>query len=100
MDLSDHETPREIVDEEDPATHLPQPPPPTPTSPFRVVEPQVTEHVVRSEPPSKAMDKEKIKLSDRIMLLATIMIALGTIVSAAAVVSQWREMLASGRQTD
>jgi hypothetical protein len=60
----------------------------------------VPEHVVGSKPPLSAEDKEKIKRSDWILAWATIVIAIGTIVSAAAVISQWREMVASGRQTD
>jgi hypothetical protein len=44
--------------------------------------------------------REKMSISDKIMSIATIVIAIGTLVSAAAIVMQWREMVGGGKQTD
>ena len=43
---------------------------------------------------------EKMSKSDKIMIWATCVIAAGTIVSAGAIVLQWREMVSGGTATD
>ncbi|HMD77670.1 MAG TPA: hypothetical protein VKG86_09875 [Terracidiphilus sp.] len=53
------------------------------------------------KPPHKDRHSgEKISTSDKIMAAATVVIAVGTLVSAAAIVLQWREMVGGGTQTD
>jgi hypothetical protein len=50
--------------------------------------------------PEQGEKPEKISKSDRIMIGATIVIAVGTLVSAGAIYFQWREMHAGSAQTD
>jgi hypothetical protein len=43
---------------------------------------------------------DKLTKNDKVMIALTVAIALGTIVSAVAIVLQWREMVGGGKQTD
>jgi hypothetical protein len=55
-------------------------------------------------PPNPSPEKDdgpkKMSKSEKIMVWATCVIAAGTLVSAAAIFEQWREMVGGGKQTD
>jgi gas vesicle protein len=72
------------------------PPAAPPPAPPPVDPPQVAQNAAAEGDQSR----EKMGTSDFIMSVATIVIAAGTIVSAAAIVLQWREMVGGGTQTD
>lgn len=73
------------------STSAPTPPPiPPPIDP---------PPVAQGAAPEGDKPHEKISTSDKIMAAATIVIALGTIVSAVAIVLQWREMVSGGADT-
>jgi hypothetical protein len=52
------------------------------------------------EQPHNPPPEDKLMKNDKVMIALTIAIALGTIVSAGAIVLQWREMVGGGKQTD
>jgi hypothetical protein len=45
-------------------------------------------------------EPDRLTKNDKVMIALTVAIALGTLVSAGAIVMQWREMHAGGKQTD
>lgn len=49
--------------------------------------------------PEQGKEPDKISKSDKIMLICTAFIALGTLVSAGAICFQWREMVSGGKDT-
>jgi hypothetical protein len=53
----------------------------------------------RGDNPASGKPSKSNNISDNIMVAATIVIAIGTLVSAAAIVLQWREMVGGGVQT-
>jgi ElaB/YqjD/DUF883 family membrane-anchored ribosome-binding protein len=69
----------------------PAPPPIDPPKPPRNPDPEGNDREDSLKKPST--------ISDKIMVAATIVIALGTVVSAGAIYLQWREMVGGGTQT-
>jgi hypothetical protein len=79
-----------------------------PAAPPRADPPQVPQNQtvnLNSEPEPKDGDhedepKKSSTISDKVMVFATCVIAVGTLVSAGAIVMQWQEMVGGGTQTD
>jgi hypothetical protein len=69
------------------------------TAPPPVQPPSDPPRITETPCPESNNGGEKIRISEWIMVAATLVIALGTIVSGAAIVLQWREMVGGGKQT-
>jgi hypothetical protein len=78
------ETPKEVPPPAPPPIDPPQPPP----------NPDPEENENENKP------KKSSTISDKVMIWATCVIAAGTLVSAVAIVLQWREMVGGGTQTE
>jgi hypothetical protein len=72
----------------------------TPAAAPPPIQPQVDPPpIAQGAEPEGEQPREKMSTSDWIMSIATVVIALGTIVSAAAIGLQWREMVNGGADT-
>jgi hypothetical protein len=78
------------------------PPSPPPLAPIPPANPPPVPPIGGQGAATGRQDEQPDKLTknDEVMIALTVAIALGTIVSAAAIVLQWREMVGGGKQTD
>jgi hypothetical protein len=74
--------------------------PPANISPVPLIAGQDTTSKGGDEQPRNPPPEDKFTKNDKVMIGLTVAIALGTIVSAGAIVLQWREMVGGGKQTD